>query len=613
MSRFGSFGRRSGYVLSVAIITMMLGSCDLAKNQLTYDRPTEKDRQDYRDIMAPNKLPPENPADMPDFESVISTPAELKLPSPLVTVSVNQTVSLRDLMFELAEQAEVDLELDPQIHGSLIFTAKERPFDEVISRICEMTGLRYTFKSNVLRVELDRPYLKSYPLSFVDAGRTGTASISTSTSMGAAGGGDTGNGTTTGGSSASLNSTFSGDLWKELEENIEQILTSSDTYISLATLADPAPSAVNTMPPPPVSTDPNNPTPPPLPGQAGQMPAAMAPTLSVNAVRGETLVPSPPATYSMSKQSGTLTIFASDRQQRLVEKYLKEFIRRTTTQVVIEAKVLQVDLNDEYATGIDWAKMNLTGMANFDISGISPGVASQTASGITGVLSVADVNLAVQAVSEFGTVRALSSPRVTVLNNQQALVNVSENNIYFTFDVESTEATTTTGRSINVDSEIESAPEGVVLSVVPSANPDTGEVIMIVRPTISRIASSVDDPTVGLSLVSIGVDPTTSGIPKNAIPQVSVQEIDSILRLQSGQIAMMGGLMKDSNNVTQAGVPVLGDIPYLGSLFKSHVDKVNKSELVIFIKATIAPGANIDDMDRKLYNTMGNDRRPSRM
>src|SRR4051812_6773965 len=108
------FYRRCGVLLSLFAIVCLVSSCKLAKNQLTYDRASNLDRQDYRDAMAPADVPAEAAAAVPDFQPVLSTPEELRLPSPLVTVSVNQTVSLRDLLFELTEQAGVDLEMDPQ-------------------------------------------------------------------------------------------------------------------------------------------------------------------------------------------------------------------------------------------------------------------------------------------------------------------------------------------------------------------------------------------------------------------------------------------------------------------------------------------------------------------
>ena len=602
------FCRRGGFLLSIFAALLFLASCDLAKNQLQYDRAAELDRQDYRDALAPVPLPPQGPGETPDFQPMLSTPEELRLPSPLVTVSVNQTVSLRELLFELTDQAGIDVELDPQIRGSVIFTARERPFDEVVNRICEMAGLRYNFKNNVLRVELDRPYVKNYSVDYINVERTGSSDLSTSISLSTGG-----EGSISGGSSSEVSNSFDGDLWGELDQNLEQILTSSDTYTSLATMADPMATASNPFA---AQSQPGANAPPPLPGspQVNQMPPAVAPTLSVMTPMAEPLIPNAPATYSISPQSGIVSVFASERQHKMVAKFLDDFRRRATTLVLIEAKVLQVDLTDEFAAGIDWSRMNLTGVMNFDSTFTSPGILPEAVGSFTAAFNPGnDFQAGIDLISRFGTVRALSSPRVTVLNNQPAIVNMSQNNIYFSFDVESELDEDTNERTISVDSEQKSTPEGVLLAVVPTANPETGEIYLAVRPTVSKITSFISDPTIGFSLTAIGIDPTLAGVPDNQIPEVSVQEIDSILRLQSGQMIVMGGLMKDSNIQEQEGVPVLGDLPLVGSLFRNHSDSVQKSELVIFIRASIVPGSNVDDMDRKMYREFGLDRRPGRI
>lgn len=609
------FQRMARGAFIAAIVMVTLTGCELSKNQLTYDRSGELDRQDFRDALSARPIPDVEFADVPEFTPVVATPEELRLPSPLVTVSVNNTVSLRDLLFELAEQADVDLELDPQIRGSVIFTAKDRPFDEVIARLCEMAGLRYTFEKNVLRVEVDRPYNKNYNVDYVNALRTATSSMRGGVELGGSGG--EAGASNTGGSSSSIESTYDTDIWEELQTNVEQILASTDTYTSLATLADPVVTPLSTLAPPPMPTNPDDPSsaPPILPGspQVDQMGAAVAPTLQINAGIAEPLVPNPPATFSISRQSGMVSVFASERQHRAVKKYLDEFSRRLTTQVLIEAKVLQVDLTDEYATGINWDEIKLFDdiefSANFPTAGLTP----TSSGGVTLTMDNGDITTIVTAISRFGTVRALSSPRVTVLNNQPALINVAQNNTYFSFDVETEDDDDTGQTRFTVDSEQRSAPEGVIMNVLPSANPTTGEILLSLRPSVSRITGNINDPTIPFILVSQGLDPTTEGVPTNNIPQVAVQEIDSMLKLQSGQVVVMGGLMRDGNTVTDTSVPVLGDLPYVGNLFKSHNDVVEKSELVILIRAQIVAGSNVDDVDRELFQKFSNDRRPARM
>ncbi|MFH1157890.1 MAG: type II and III secretion system family protein [Pseudomonadota bacterium] len=592
MSGTHRFFRVFCIVTGITLSAAALGSCNLAKNQMVFDRAAEKDIQDYRDALAPRPQPAGEATEAPEFQPIISTPEELRLPSPLVTVSVNQTVSLRDLMFELAEQAGVDLEMDPQVRGSIIFTAKERPFNEVVDRICEMSGLRYSFLNEVLRVEIDRPYVKNYKVDYMNVDRKSSSGISTSISVGS----DATAGSSNSGSNSKIDNTYAGDFWKELDEGLKQILTASDTYLSLATLADPVATPVPAYVPPPPPVDPNNPDAPPPPPAATTPPSL---NVSVPSASSEPLIPNAPATYSISKQSGIVSVFASERQQRQVQKFIDTLRRISMTQILIEARVLEVTLTDEFATGIDWGNINLTGLVAIQGSFESPDFATPSTNIFRTNLDLGTgFKPVINALSRFGTVRALSSPRVTVMNNQPAVVNVTNNKVYFEITTTQTPSAIVGGDpTITRTGTTKTAPEGVLMNVVPTANLDTGEIILVVRPTVSKISDQVDDP------VNDG----------NKIPELSVQEIDSIVKMQSGQTLVMGGLMKDQNLVSQEGIPILGDVPLIGSLFRNHGDMIQKNELVIFLKATIVPGANVDELDRKLYKSFGMDRRPTRL
>lgn len=577
-------------VVALTLVTLSLGSCQLAKNQVTYDRSAEKDRQGYRDALAPQPLPPEEISSPPDFQSVIAMPEDLKLPSPLVTVSVNQTVSLRDLMFELGEQAGIDLEMDPQIRGSIIFTAKDRPFREVIERITEMAGLRYTFEQNVLRVELDRPYIKNYRVDYMNIARKSTTNIKSSISVAS----DSDSGESSSGSDADIENKYEPDFWKEINDGLKQILTASDTYLSLATLADPVATPVPAYVPPPLPVDPNNPAavPPPLP-------PIEPPTLNVSST-SEPLIPNPPSSYSISKQTGIVSVFASERQHKMVKKFMNDFEKMTMTQVLIEARVLEVSLSDEFAAGIDWGQVSLTGLVTATGTLTAPTFSTPTTNVFTANIDLNDgLRPVLSALSRFGSVRALSSPRVMVLNNQPAVVNVSNNRIYFDIQTTQTASAIVGGEpTVTRTGTVKSTPEGVLMNVLPTANLDTGEIILAVRPTVSKITAQIDDPL-------------NDG---NLIPELSVQEIDSIVKLHSGQTMVMGGLMREDNTVSETGIPVLGDIPMVGALFRNHGDNIRKSELVILMRATIVPGgSNADDMDRKIYQDFGHDRRPVRL
>lgn len=311
-------------------------------------------------------------------------------------------------------------------------------------------------------------------------------------------------------------------------------------------------------------------------------------------------MPNAPATYSISKQTGIVSIFASERQHKMAQKFLSDFRKMTMTQVLIEARVLEVSLTDEFATGIDWGRVSLTGLTSVTGTLTAPNFAAPSSNLFTANFDLnGGLKPVISALSRFGTVRALSSPRVLVMNNQPAAVNVSSNKIYFDIQTTQTPSAIVGGApTITRTGTVKSTPEGVLMNVLPTANFDTGEIILAVRPTVSKITAQIDDP------VNDG----------NTIPELSVQEIDSIVKLQSGQTMVMGGLMKDDNTISEEGIPVLGDVPMIGALFRNHGDRVQKSELVILLRATIVPGGtNADDMDRKMYRDFSQDRRPLRL
>lgn len=601
MTYIRNLRQRTGVVCAILGLSLVLASCNMAQNQLTFDRSGNLKQEDYRSALSPRPMPEAADNSIPDLQSVVATPEDLKLPAPLVSVSVNQTVGLRDLLFELAEQAGVDLELDPQIRGSIIFTANERPFDQVVDRIAEMAGLRYVFEDNVLRMQVDRPYVKTYKMDYLNVLRSVNSDISLSVSVVSGEGADLGSG-------ANISSTLENDFWQDVQDNVEQILLATDTYVSLATKTDPVSKAVMPTYQPPAA-DPNSPAPPP------QIRPNTPPQINVTQASSEPPIPNPPSTFSISRHAGLITVFATDRQHKQIQEYLDKLRRNVSAQVLIEAKILEVSLEDEYASGINWENLRLGNIVDVNASFAQPAFLDPIAGdAFAATLSPGEsVEAAINAISRFGTVRALSSPRLTVLNNQPAMLNVVENRVFFEIETEVEEDEDTGDETVNVDSEIRSVPEGILLSVVPSVDLKTGSISLALRPTVTSVVSEVEDPAVKLSLLSAGVPAGALGDVTNLIPQLSVQEMDSMVRMQSGQIIVMGGLMKDKNVVTDTGVPVLSSVPMFGNLFKSHQDRIEKTELIVFLKATLVPGSNVHETDRELYKKFGYDRRPSGM
>ena len=606
----------------------LLTGCDLTDNQLKMDRDGHREFQDFRDALSARPLVKDDNgkgAEIPALQPYVADPSADLRAMPLVSISVNQTVPLRDALYELAQQAGYDIELDPRISGSIIFSAKDKPFDMVIDRIAEIAGLRYKFKDDSVRVEIDSPYQKIYKIDYLSYVRKNKSTVRNDVSVVSGQNANTGSGYEVAAESES-------DFWGELSSNLQQILGAAETVAALKTRNDPTITAAAQNPAPvaPVLAQgaaPGTPGGATADGTAAPAPAPVevAPpqaTLQVqslptdpNAANGATPTEVPDAekpSFSLNRQAGMVSIFGTERQHRKVEDYLKELQKSVTAQVLIEAKILEVSLNDEFSAGIDWSVVDAmggeldlgfatTGALNRAVLDPAPAPSTNFAIGYTGN----DVNALIDAVSRFGTVHALASPRLTVLNNQSAVLNVANNLVYFSVDVDTTQ--TDTGFQTSVDSEIHNVPEGVLINVQPSINLDNKMVSMAVRPTITRVIDSVSDPAVIFAVAQAGLtDPISS-----TVPVVNVQEMDSVINLHSGQAIVMGGLMQDRAQSSRQGVPVLSEMPLVGGLFRNQSDRIQKTELVVFLKATIIEGNNsTSQADKDIYRQFGQDRRP---
>ncbi len=593
----------------VALFSLTLVSCDLAANYTKTDRGSNMEFQDFRDGLADRLPEVENDdvkmsakSSIPALQPYVSLSSDSMKSMPLVSVSVNQTVPIKDILYELAEQAGYDIELDPNIRGSIIFTARNKPFDVVIERISKMAGLRHSFEGDFLRVELDNPYIKTYKIDYLSFIRTNSGSVSTSVSVVSGEGADAG-------SAYSASSESQSDFWGELELNLEQILGGASTG-ALKTKRDPKISAVSKNPEvaavsPQKDGDNINVAPPEVVLNIESLPID---DMDDDEKEEAEL------TYSLNKQAGLVNIYATQKVHKEVEHYLNVLRRSVTSQVLVEAKIFEVTLNDEYINGIEWGALAENGKGSAFFAQGADFLVDHTLNLPGGVVSTAtnfgigytgsDVGAFIKAISGFGTVRALASPRLTVLNNQSAVLNVATNRVFFEIDLNRETDDDTGDVTLEVETEIKSVPEGVLINVQPSINLENRTISMSVRPSITRIVGTKSDP--GVLFVS-GATGITSDI-----PEVNIQEIDTVVKVDSGQAIVMGGLLQDRSTTTEEKVPVVGELPVIGNLFRKHNDLVQKTELVIFLKATIvdSAGDTIHNTDRDLYRTFSGDRRP---
>lgn len=623
------FAKTSLALLATATILFACDWYPIKAKDGTYsdmqDRQQELTRQDYRDINKVSKLLPDNAqtdADLgappiPDLAQVLAAPRPPKIANAkLVTLSVTDDVPMRDVLFELGRLANVDIEVGSGLDTyGINLRATDRPFNEVIERIADLGGLRYSVQGNSIRVERDLAYMKNYTLDFVNVVRSSQSSYTLSTSIlagasgGGSGGGQTGGGGTSGGgsgggsgttggrvgtsgSSSSIDAQSESDLWASLEASITEILNYFPQGGGAAALnADSATAAAG------------------APAGGATAGGAAGTTQSSG--------------FVINRQAGVLSVNATQRQHEMIERFLAMLQRNASAQVLIEAKIVEVSLRDQFLAGVDWNSV----IGNFGGVGISPGTFTPigdvnssmnfASNGATTFgINEGDLDILVNLTERFGTTRTLSSPRLSAINNQQAVLTFAQNVVFFDCTVESPTATTTdtstTESSGSADCEANSVPIGIILNILPSINMDKQEVTLSVRPTLTRQVGQQENPEgrlIAAIVAQQGGDPST--VPRTFVPVIEVREIDSVMKVKSGGVMVIGGLMEDATTTENRGIPGMSDLPIVGSAFKSRDEDMRKRELIIFIKATIInPDGSAGRVDKAIVDRFTTDPRP---
>lgn len=472
-----------------------------------------------------------------------------------VSISVSEGISLKNVFVELARQADIDLQLDHTIDAKIIFTAKKRPFIEVVSSMCEMANLRFDVIDNAIRIERDIAYSKNYNMQFLNLARTSEDQLAIASDVFSSVGPSKTN-MNENVSKSSLKATTKNDFWDELEQNLKTIL------------------------------------------EAG----------------------SEKGSYSMHRQAGLVSLHANRKQHQQVELYLKKLRQIACCQVLIEAKIIEVTLKDEYRSGINWHTIGTNGdfqvRANFgDMT--RKGIFLDPTTAQTDMISFGADGSKFSAIAntlqEFGLVRTLSSPRLTVMNNQAAILKVAQNKVYFRLNYDKMYNSQNNRESTTVSSDIQTVPIGLIMLVQPSIDPQTGEIILFLRPSISRLTQTVADPAIDIAFnASINNETNASRSPtQSMIPVVEVREIDSVLRLHDKEMAILGGLMEVRSSEHRQGLPGLDEIPLVRDLTGSLTEGDTIVELVIVLKATIMDnGATLDGADQRLMSKYTTDPRP---
>lgn len=476
-------------------------------------------------------------------------PIEITLPEGVTTpieprfnLAVSNA-SARQVFMGLVEATPYSMIVHPEVRGQLSLNLKDVTVPEAMSAIRQVYGYEYRREDNrfyVLGAAMQTRLFSVNYLNLIRKGRSDTrvsgGGISQRTTGGTSGGSTGGQ---SGFSSIELQTSSEFDFWKSLVSSLTEIV-----------------------------------------GRAG----------------GRKVI--------VNSQTGVVVVRAMPEELRIVEEYLDNTHAAVNRQVILEAKIIEVELNDRYQTGINWAtiqgnttissvggganNLSTTGATSAagSIGSLRPGTGSfnptlpgTLSSAFGGVFSLAslsdDFSAFVELLRAQGEVQVLSSPRVSTINNQKAVIKIGGDEFFVT-NVSSTDSTSSGGIVSTSTPEVEltSFFSGIVLDVTPQID-DKGNIILHMHPSVSTVVQSDKNFNVSGQAFSLPLALST------------IQESDNVVRASSGQIIVIGGLMKEGMTDEDSGIPILADIPILGNLFKHKKVTRIKKELVILLKPTV--------------------------
>lgn len=282
--------------------------------------------------------------------------------------------------------------------------------------------------------------------------------------------------------------------------------------------------------------------------------------------------------------SGIAVVKAFPGELRYVETFLEQAELSLKRQVVIEAKILEVELGDGYQAGVQWDTFglgyggNLTATTNEVVGSLESKTVDelidQTSEGMFALgLNFTDFTGVISLLESQGDVQVLSSPRIATVNNQKAVIKVGTDEFFVT---EVSSSTTSTSTTTTDSPEVTLTPffSGIALDVTPHIGEDS-DVVLHVHPTVTEVTERIKD---------IGIGGDNLSLP---LAFSSIRETDSVIRAQDGQVVIIGGLMQSSKEKKKSGVPYLWKIPGVGKLFMQERDVNKKSELVILLRPQV--------------------------
>lgn len=541
-------------------------------------------------------------------------PPKAKAKEPVYSIVVYDT-PVKEVLFAIARDSKLNVDIHPSIQGRVTLNAVDQTLPAILERLSRQVDLTYKIQGNVLVITPDQPVLRTYKVDYVNmsrdtAGFIGADGQISSTGQSSGAGGTTSNTSGTGANNSSrttIKSASNNHFWESLEKNISDLLAETDKEIIIGRLEGDRQSAnidnkVNA----------ENSTSAASGGAGNVQKTETNANVKVDTQKAFTEYKTMFAANIISnREAGVISVRGTSKQHERVQEFLDKVLASAKRQVLIEATIVEVRLSDSFQAGIDWSRLNNSSTNSGFVfrQQLGPqvnvgagGALTTTATALGSVASnggfvagyvnplsrIGSIAASINLLEQFGDTKVLSSPKLMVLNNQTAVLKVVDNLVYFTVQSQQSQGAVGGGILSTVTTTPNIVPVGVVMSVTPQIN-DLSNVNINVRPTVSRVLGYKRDPNP--NLINI----------ESLVPEIQVREMESMLQIDSGKIAVLGGLMQDeiSNNTDK--VPGLSKVPGVGKAFTSKNDANRKTELVIFLRPTVIPNASLESDELSSY------------
>lgn len=488
-----------------------------------------------RAVSMPPEVPPMQegqPYQEPLPGLIVSDVEKKREPERLYSFSLRDTEA-REVLMAISKQTGSNIVVDPDVQGRVTMDLRNVTLTELLDTLTDMLDLTYRVRQSVIRVSKPRPETRVFSVQYVNLKRTGISS--TSAQIGATGTGVTAPATAISGSGVTAASSG---------------ITGAGTVA-----ATPGQASVTTI----TETD-----------------------LWKELEAGLTKILSPIGKMVVERQGGNILVMDLPKSLDRIASFLESVEGSVQRQVLIEARVIEVRLTGEFRFGLDWGAIAKAGALR-GATTVSPSriIGQSLAPGggqfQVGVTST-DFEALLSVLHTQGEVNVLSSPKLATLNNQTAVIRSATDDVFFERRVVQTVVGITP--LITTDVTPRTVTIGVVLAVTPQISPD-GSVVLHIRPTVTE---------------RTGTATFKEAFTEFTAPILDVREADVIVRAREGQIVVIGGLIQERKTDEESKVPLLGDLPVIGRLFRSTTQERKKTELVVLLSPTVLVGKTIDEI-----------------